>query len=204
MSVKPTVPQTITLASARFALRDLEPSDVSQRMCAWLADPVKARMINSSPGAVTVDHLRAYIASHDRITGHVLGIFDKATGALLGFWAVYIDWDLGEFQLSVLIGERSPKAVNARAETQRELLKYMFDTLGLETLRCSVLTRNEAIGDRIFGVAGVSPEHTSYNPSATDEAFVEIRHYRISKDQWRHLRARVAGDLAPFEKQLGI
>jgi RimJ/RimL family protein N-acetyltransferase len=204
MTQRPTAPQPIAIETERFLLRDLDPADASERACAWLADPIKARMINAVPRAMTLGQMRDYISDHDRIRGHLLGVFDKATGALLGLWAVHIDWEESEFQLSVLIGERTPTAVNARAETQRELLKYFFETRGLATLRCTVLAANDAIGAKVFAAAGIEPEHVSYKPGATKEEFVELRHYRVARDTWRALAARAATGDQRLATQVGV
>ena len=203
--LQPTRPQDIRIETDRFLLRDLERSDTTERACAWLTDPVKARMINAVPRTMTVQQFGDYIAGHDRIGAHLLGVFDKSSGTLIGIWSVHLDWEYSEFRLSVLIGERVPGSAHIRAETQRELLRHLFETLGLETLRCSVLARNDAIGARIFEAAGIEPEHISYNPGAESAAFVEIRHYRVSRDTWRAYSERAAsGDLREMANQLGI
>jgi RimJ/RimL family protein N-acetyltransferase len=205
MTQRPAAPQDFRIETRRFILRDLERADVTERACAWLADPVKARMINAVPRAMTPDQFGDYIADHDRISGHLLGVFDKRSGDLVGLWAVHIDWEYSEFRLSVLIGERIPGAVNIRSETQRELLRHLFEVCGLTTLRCSVLARNDAIGAKVFAAAGVEPEHVSYNVGAQKEGFIEVRHYRVSRDIWRDLAARAAtGDLQPLAVQIGV
>lgn len=201
-SERPSAPQPISIETRRFWLRDLQLSDDLARAAAWLGDPVKARMVNAPARALTVEQFRAYLVSHDGISGYLLGVFEKTGGGLVGLWSAYVDWAHSEFQLNVLMGERGPVSVNARAETQRELLRYFFDTLSLTTLCCNVLAENDAIAAKVFRAAGVEPEHTSFRPSA-DGPFVEIEHYRVSRDTWRGIVARAASD-DRLAAQLGV
>src|SRR6267378_4216155 len=115
----PSTPQSIRLETPHFVLRHIEFADVTPRWGAWLADPAKARMINAPVRALDVEALHKYVHDHDRIAGHVLGIFTKTAGEMVGFWAVYVDWERSEFLLSVLIGERGRQSRDARDETQR-------------------------------------------------------------------------------------
>src|SRR6185295_10743173 len=73
-------PRSIDFETAHYRVRTLEPADVTERACAWFADPGKARMINAPARAFTEDEFKDFITSHDRVTGHALGIFDKSTG----------------------------------------------------------------------------------------------------------------------------
>jgi len=177
-------PIVIRVETEHYLVRTLDVDDASERAGQWLADPEKAKMINAPARALSLAEMRAYIASHDRISGHILGIFDKANGNHIGFWAIYIDWPLQEFLVNVLVGERGTAAPGARRETQRKLMAYFFEDLGLETVRFSVLTRNEPVGSKLER-AGLAPEHMSFTPSVEREALEEVQHYRITKDVWR-------------------
>jgi len=186
---RPAVPFQIRLETENYLVRTLALDDASQRACAWLADPLKARMLNMRPRTLSLGELQAYIASHDGITGHILGIFENESGAHVGLWSVYIDWDLKEFLVNVLVGGRGPDMPAVRQETQPPLIRYLFDGLGLETVRCAVLSDNHSITEQLEN-AGVAPEHKSFKASATEQAFVEIQHFSVSKEVWRDLRAR--------------
>jgi RimJ/RimL family protein N-acetyltransferase len=178
------VPIVILVETEHYLVRSLDVADATARAGQWLADPEKAKMINAPARALSLSEMRGYIASHDRIAGHILGIFDKANGNHIGFWAIYIDWPLQEFLVNVLVGERGSAAPGARRETQRKVMAYFFEDLGLETVRFSVLARNEPVGDKL-GRAGLAPEHMSFTPSVERAALEEVQHYRISKDVWR-------------------
>jgi hypothetical protein len=192
MPATPNAPLTIRLETPHYILRNIEIADVTPRWGAWLADPKKAHMINSPARALDVESLRKYVADHDRISGHLLGIFAKPSGQMVGFWSVYVDWERSEFLVSVLIGERGAVSRNARAESQIVLLDHFYDTLGLETFRCSALARN-AFMTRYLIDNGAVREHTSYRASTTEQAFVEVGHYRAPREAWHRLRAKLKG-----------
>jgi RimJ/RimL family protein N-acetyltransferase len=180
-------PSTIRLETANYVLRTLEVADITERACAWFADPTKVQMINAPARAMSFDAFKDYIESHDRVTGHALGIFEKPELRLVGIWSAYIDWELREFQLNVMVGERLSNPSGAYFETDRALQDHMFETLNLETLRCSCLARNTRMVTRME-VAGLKPERIDYAPSANREAFEAIHHYRVPKHLWRLLR----------------
>jgi RimJ/RimL family protein N-acetyltransferase len=177
------VPIAIRVESEHYLVRSLEPEDATDRACDWLADPAKASMINAAPRAMSLADLRAYISSHDRVRGHILGIFDKVTGHHIGFWAIYIDWENREFLVNVLVGERGSTAPGARRATQRKLMAFFFETLDLQTVRFSVLGRNTPVSGKLEN-AGLASEHTDYVPSATRNAFEKVEYYSVSREVW--------------------
>ena len=176
-------PRAIRFETQHYIVRTLEPADVTERACAWFADPGKASMINAAARALSPAEFTVYITSHDRVTGHALGIFDRATGLHIGLWAIYIDWERREFLVNVIVGERGYDP-GARHETQRKLTSVFFEDMDLETVRFSVLSRNQRMEGRLDG-AGIAPEHTSFSPSVVGRAFEEIHHYSVTREVWR-------------------
>lgn len=179
-------PRTIRLETEHYIVRTLEPADVTERACAWFGDPSKTNTINLPPRALTIQEFTDYITSHDQVTGHALGIFDRASGLHIGLWAIYVDWEQSEYLLNVLVGERGYEH-GVRRETQRKITDLFFNELGLDTMRCSVMARNERLDGR-FALIGWVPEHTTYKPSANGEAFEEIHHYSLKREKWLSYR----------------
>jgi RimJ/RimL family protein N-acetyltransferase len=192
-------PQKIRFETQSFVVRTAEPEDVTPRWAAWLADPANTRMMNAKPMTLSVEDIRRYLLTFDHVKSHILGVFDRGSGELIGFWEIYVDWKHREFQLNVLIGEHGDASLQPRRETQRMLLPYFFNELGLETMRCSVLAENSRV-NAMFAARGMVHEHTSRNPSASGGEPVEIYHYRLARDRWRAMRAarlaREAGEQA--------
>lgn len=184
-------PSDVRLETAHFILRTMTPADPLGEAGAWLADPAKARMINAPPRAMSAADFGKYLASHDRVRGHLLGIFTKDEKRLVGFWSVYVDWDESEFLVNVLVGPRGRISHLAREESQAAMLDHFFDTLGLKTLRCMVLARNQYVGEKLLRDCGATLEHKSWKPSTTSEEYLEIHHYRADTAVWHRLRERL-------------
>ncbi|MEQ1864708.1 MAG: GNAT family N-acetyltransferase [Micropepsaceae bacterium] len=188
----------IRLATPNFMLRTVERADVGLRWAAWLADPMKTRTLNTKPLSLSVEEIQQYLSGFDGHNSHILGIFERSTDAMIGFWEVYVDWNYREFMINILIGERGRASRNAREETQWALLKYFFDELHLDAMRCTTLSTNTLVV-RLLLERGAVHEHTSRNDSATGGAPVELLHFRFTKDTWairkklRQERERAAG-----------
>lgn len=181
-------PRTIHLETPHFILRSVEPADVTLRWATWLADPAKTRTLNAKPMTLSVDDIRNYLAKFDRIKAHILGIFERGSGVMIGFWEVYVDWAHREFLINVLIGERGRASLDAREETQWALHEYFFSELGLEAMRCSVVSTN-ALLIRVLLDHGVVHEHTSRKASALGSTPIDILHFRLTRDRWPNAKA---------------
>ncbi|NOT42559.1 MAG: GNAT family N-acetyltransferase [Alphaproteobacteria bacterium] len=186
--IAPAAPRTIHLETLHFILRSVEPEDVTLKWAAWLADPAKTRTLNAKPLTLAVEDIRAYLANFDQVKAHILGIFERGTGAMIGFWEVYVDWTHREFLINVLIGERGRVSLEAREETQWALHAYFFETLGLDAMRCSVVASNILLV-RVLLDHGVVHEHTSRKASARGPESVEIMHFRLTKEGWPGAKA---------------
>lgn len=184
---RPTTPQVIRYETENYLVRELELEDASERVCAWMADPTTARMLNAPVRALGLDDLRKYISSHDRIDGHLLGIFDKETDTQAGLWSIYVDWERKEFLINILTVDRGKSELGPRRETGRPLLMLMFDEWGMEAMRCNVLAHNHKIDQR-FENRNIAPEHKSSVRSASDQSMVEINHYTVTRQMYYQMR----------------
>lgn len=183
----PLTPRLIRLETPHYIVRTMEQGDVSDGQSDWLTDPEAAHNLNARPLRRSTEEFRAYIAGFNRTDAHLLGIFEKATNALVGMRAVYIDPNHSEFQVNVLIGNPQARGKGARTESREVVYRYFFEDMDLQFARSTVLARNEAV---ISGMAkrGWIHEHTSHKPDAQAEAFVELRHYRLPRKVWREVQ----------------
>lgn len=178
-----TTPRAIHVETANYVIRSVEPDDVTEGWCDWMMDARAQTMLNAKPQRLTQDDIRAYIATFNRKTSHLLGIFDKAAGAIVGMRVVYIDPVHKEYLVNILIGEPGARGKGARKETRFAMHNFMFQDLGLEAARCTVVADNaEMIG--VLAANGWRHEHTSTNPRADGQGVVEIRHYRLTREAW--------------------
>jgi RimJ/RimL family protein N-acetyltransferase len=181
--VPPLAPRTIRLETANYLLRTLEPADAAESWRDWLADPDTARQLNAQPARLTLEALRNYIASFNRATAHLLGVFEKDGGRLIGIRAIYINEPRREFLVNVLIGERDARNKGARSETRAAIYRYFFDEMDLETARCTVLATNAPIL-RVMARGGWIHERTEQRPSP-EQGTIELLHFRLPREVWR-------------------
>lgn len=185
-------PRTINLETPHYIVRTLEAAEATDNWRNWLTDPQAASMLNARPERLSADAARDHIAKFDRVNAHLLGIFEKAGGTLIGIRAVYIDHKHSEFLVNVLIGESEARNKGARAETRSVMYRYFFEEMGLATARCTALAANTPIM-KVMAHNGWVHEHTDHKASATGHGTVEIRHFRLPRDVWRKKTAEGVG-----------
>ena len=188
----PTAPLLIRLETPHHIVRTVERADATERWCKWLLDPTATRQLNARPVEMTLDQLRSYIDGFNRTTTHLLGIFDKETGVIVGIRSIYIDFAHREFYDNILIGEVQARGKHARAESTDVVLPYFFEELDLESSRCSILAHNQAMIDLVARKGWVL-EHTDMKEAVSGNRRVELRHYRLRRETWRQkMRERAA------------
>jgi RimJ/RimL family protein N-acetyltransferase len=183
--ISPPPPLTIRLETPNHVVRTVEQSDATENWCRWLLDADTARQLNASPRQMTMAELRTYIAHFDRVTGHLLGIFERTGGPIVGIRVVYVDYTRREFLDNVLVGEHGARGKAAFTESTAAIQHFFFEELDLVAGRCSVLTSNtkmiELLNRRGWELVGVEPK-----ASNAGGAPVELRHFRLMRDAWRH------------------
>jgi RimJ/RimL family protein N-acetyltransferase len=181
-------PRTIALEARDYLVRTLEKGDASETWREWLADPETARMLNTKPVEMNVETVRNYIASFDRMRSHLLGIFEKATGRLVGIRAVYVDHNRREFLANVLVGDKAARNKGARTQSRAVVYRYFFEELDLHTARATVVAENKAV---LTGMSkrGWLDDGPELRADATGSGNVEIRKFRLPRDVWRRFAA---------------
>jgi RimJ/RimL family protein N-acetyltransferase len=179
-----TPARNVALETPSHIIRTVERTDANEDWCKWTADPVAARMLNARPRELTIDQLRAYIDSFDRSTRHLLGIFEKDTGRLIGIRSVYIDFDRKEFYDNILVGETQDRGKRARTESTDAVLPFFFEELGLESSVCSILADNAHMLE-IVARKGWVHERTSPKPRADGNGTIDALTFRLTRDVWR-------------------
>ncbi len=182
--MSPTAPRTIRLETERYIVRTLETTDATENWRRWMTDPATMRNLNINATVLSDDQIRAYIGRFDRQTSHLLGIFEKDGGRLIGIRAIYIDPDHREFLLNVLVGESDARNRGARAETLEPIFRYFFDDLDLLAVNASAVSTNEPILRKMES-RGWTRLNTSTKAAANGQGPVQIHTYRLTRDQWR-------------------
>lgn len=178
-------PVNIAYETEHCFVRELELSDASETICNWMANPETAKALNAPARALSLDDVRKYISGHDRINGHLLGIFERRSRSLIGFWSVYVDWQHREFLINVLVAERIEGELGALRETGRPLYEFMFLNQGLGAMCYNVLASNERVRSRLTR----TPDHVSNVEAASGEGQETIHHFRTTRERWLQARA---------------
>jgi RimJ/RimL family protein N-acetyltransferase len=173
----------IALESAHYNLRTLTVEDASERWAQWLNDAGTARMLNAERRVMTIEEIRAHIASFDGRDRHLIGIFEKDGGMMVGLWQLGIDRKRKEFHVNVLVGETEARRKGAREETRDPLYRHFFNVLGMTAARCSVAAHN-ASTLRVMQKFGWELTGISHKPAADGSYPIELRHFRLPRAQW--------------------
>ena len=186
MTASPQLPQprTIRLETPNYIVRTAEAGDASESWCRWLLDPVAIRQLNARPVAMTMEQLTAYICRFDRVHSHLLGIFEKTTGRIVGIRSIYVDWRSREFSDNALIGEPDARERLALRESTDALQPFFFEDLDLAAARCTILATNTRMVEFILRQRW-EQVHAEPYPSNTGGPAVELRHFRLTRERWR-------------------
>ncbi len=183
MAQPPLHARKVRLKTARYVLRTVEADDATAGWSQWMLDPAAARWLNAIPRAASADEIRNYIATFDNKASHLIGIFEKESGRLIGIHAIYIDWAYNEYQINVMVGEADARNQGARSEARPAIHQYFMEELGLEASRATVLAGHPSLAG--MQRWGWIVEHKTVKPSAAGGPPVEILHMRLTRDAWR-------------------
>lgn len=189
MTAAPQIARKIELETERYVLRTIEQSDAASGLGQWLLDPAAARWLNAKPRAATPAELKQYIASFDGKASHLIGVFEKDSGRLIGIYSMYVDWPRSEYLFNVLIGEADARNHGARRETRTAIHQFFMDELDLHASLATIMAGHPNIPALLQW--GWVVENRSVKPSATGGAPIEFLHLRLSRKAWhRWLRAQ--------------
>jgi hypothetical protein len=194
----PAQPLTIHLETARFIHRTIDSGDATEEWCKWMLEPSTLKALNAAPINLDVAMIRSYIATFDRKKSHLLGIFDKADGKLIGIRAIYVDWHHREFMVNILIGQVGQRSNGAMRETRDALYHVLFEDWGLEIVRASVLASN-AFVNTYMQAEGWSIINRTLKRAAASGEMIEVLEYQMTRDQHRRYE-RKRGLLYPQAK----
>jgi RimJ/RimL family protein N-acetyltransferase len=158
-------------------------------MQGWARDPAVMQPLNNPPRDLSLDYLARYISSFDGNKRHLIGIFEKAAGAHIGFFAVEIDSAHRLATFNVVIGDKSWWGKRVVNEARAALLDYFFEHRGIEKACGLPLTRNfPAVLN--YKEQGWRHEGTlrGHRLSAIDGSRLDQYQFGLLRDEWRLLR----------------
>jgi RimJ/RimL family protein N-acetyltransferase len=126
----------------RYFLRTIRREDASDRWAGWLSDPHIVHVLNTAPQPLRKSDIADYIRQFDQRSKLLLGIFEKGTRLHVGFVRLDIDYAASDALVNAVIGEAAHRNAGATTVVFVPLLDYLFDTVGLDRVKASVLRRN--------------------------------------------------------------
>jgi len=177
-------PINIMIDTPNYVVRTLEENDDMGNWGDWLDEPNTARMLNAVPRKFTADDFKKYVRTFDRINSHLLGIFRREGGLLIGIWSNYIDWKRSEFLINLIIGDVPERKTHVRHETSWRVNRYFFEQLDLKFQRATTLATNipaiRALEEKRWTLSARSTK-----PAADGQGNVEILLYTRSREVWK-------------------
>jgi RimJ/RimL family protein N-acetyltransferase len=176
----------VRLDCGAYLLRTITTEDVTDRWAGWMEDAQASEMLNAPRKAMTKDDLVAYIKSFDQRTRILIGIFEKSSGLLLGFLRNDVNFETGQFLVSMIIGEpeyRNSGVTNAVTVPFRD---YFFETLGMNAMLATALAHNKPIIHYLYAT-GWTLDRTvpqSVKAHSADRMF-DLCYFSQTKEGWR-------------------
>ena len=169
-----------------YVLRTITAEDATDRWAHWMEDAEAIEMLNAPRAAMTKDDLVAYIKSFDQRTQILIGIFEKRSGLLLGFLRNDVNFDTGQFLVSMIIGEpeyRHSGVTNAVTVPFRD---YFFEELGMNAMLATALSHNKPIIHYLYAT-GWTLDRTieRHIKSNSDERMFDLCFFSQTKEAWR-------------------
>jgi RimJ/RimL family protein N-acetyltransferase len=176
----------VWLDCGQYVLRTITVDDATDRWAGWMADAEASYMLNAPPTAMIKSDIVAYIKSFDQRTHILIGIFEKATGLLLGFLRNDVDFATGRFLVSMIIGEpeyRHSGVTNAVTVPFRD---YFFETLGLQVMMATALAHNRPIIHYLYSTGWTLDRTMERNvKSNSDDRMLDLCFFSQTREAWR-------------------
>jgi RimJ/RimL family protein N-acetyltransferase len=169
-----------------YVLRTITTEDATDRWANWMEDSEASEMLNAPRKAMTKSGLVAYILGFDQRTKILIGIFEKASGLLLGFLRNDVNFDTGQFLVSMIIGEpeyRNSGVTNAVTVPFRD---YFFETLGMNVMLATALSHNKPIIHYLYST-GWTLDRTiaRHIKSNLDDRMFDLCFFSQTKEAWQ-------------------
>jgi RimJ/RimL family protein N-acetyltransferase len=177
----------IDLDCGSVLLRTAKPEDASDRWAGWLSDPRNARLVNAALTPMTRTDVAAYIGRFDQRDHLLIVIVDKENDGVIGFIRIDIDRRLKRCLISMMIGEQPYRHRRLVNEFSVVVERYLFETLGLDTLLATVLASNRAMVRYLTKLGWVLDNTAARHvKSQTSNEMLDLCYMRLTRDAFRN------------------
>jgi RimJ/RimL family protein N-acetyltransferase len=180
----------LQVETERFILRSLTPVDADDTYTSWWNDAEIQRGFNSLPR--NWDKVRAanHIEQFDNKIKFHLGIYCKNSTELIGFFAMFVDYQQKLSKTNVLLGNREYWGKGVVLEVRARVLDFLFNSLKMEKVEGEIFGRNlssiynyKAQG---FTAEGVQKKHLK----AAGGGRVDVYRFGMLRDEWLSLKSK--------------
>jgi RimJ/RimL family protein N-acetyltransferase len=169
-----------------YIMRTITAEDATDRWAHWMEDREASEMLNAPRVAMTRDDLVAYIKTFDQRTRILIGIFEKSSSLLLGFLRNDVNFETGQFLVSMIIGEpgyRNSGVTNAVTVPFRD---YFFGTLGMKVMMATALAHNKPIIHYLYATGWTLDKTLERHiKSHKDERMYDLCFFSQTREAWQ-------------------
>ena len=180
---KPLMTQT-----ERFIIRSLSPKDAGPVYTGWWNDAEIQKGFNFKPRGWSQQRAAQHISQFDNRKKFHLGIFDKQTKKIIGFFAILPNYANKVCLTNICVGDKAWWGKNVTLEVRARLLPFIFNTLGMAKVEGEIHGRNlpsiynyKAMG---FTPEAVVREHLISPFGGRVDAY----HFGLLKEEWLEMR----------------
>lgn len=140
MSWQPGQPlQTMT---ERFVLRSILPAHINKAYISWWNDEEIQAGFNFKPRGWGLKEAQIHVSKFDNKESFHLGIYDKATKQMIGFYTMFVNYGTKRALTNVCIGDKSWWGKGVVLEIRSKMLDFLFFNLNLEKVVGTIHGRN--------------------------------------------------------------
>jgi RimJ/RimL family protein N-acetyltransferase len=178
----------------KYFVRTIRRQDASDRWAGWLTDSWTVHVLNSPPRKLQKTEIVDYIKQFDQRSRLLLGIFEIGTRAHVGFIRLDIDEAASEVLVNAVIGQPEHRNRGATTDVFVPILDFLFDTVGIEKVRASILLRNQVTLSYLLKL-GWQKEDTPQTPvpSYADGTLLDRCMVSWTRDAYRAFRQTALG-----------
>jgi RimJ/RimL family protein N-acetyltransferase len=178
--------QTVRIYSNNYLVRTIKLDDASNRWAEWMSEPEAMHMLNSPARTWKKSDVINYIKQFDQRSRLLVGVFEKSTWKHIGILTIEIDFTASRFLVNYLVGEPEYRNKGVTNDITVPFRDYLFETLGLETMACTALSRNHVIIHYLlktgWKLEKTLKEHVKSN---SDGSMLDLCFFSLSRDAWR-------------------
>ena len=183
------------LDCGNYFVRRLTVEDASDRWASWTVDPEAANMLNAPERSMSKADLVQYIKRFDQESHLLSGIFEKRSGKHIGILRTDIDYASGQCLINMLIGEPEYRNHGVASELTVPCRDYVFETLGLKTVKATALARNKIVIHYMLATGWkLNKTLRQHVKSHADGTMLDLCFFSLSREDWRAWKqAKLAG-----------